>query len=304
MPMRRYLMQLLCLLLVQPLTGCFETLEREPHEDSSEPPSVVEDVFESEVEVLNSLTLNNSSLDGLWIVFNVETDSNSSSEGINRWNLLKLDLIGDVVSISNYADCTDDVPVSYDYDVESSLLTPGTFDISTTNSFLHVPASSTVFAQIESANEISFSDYSKSSDLSRQIVMRAFKLRDSYSDEVGDFVINNFAYDVDCAAYTHVWSEEEDTLGNTIKVPVYTLQGSGIDELSFTFVDDASKDADSASVLSVSVRQGDSIDYEFSTEVLDGSADQVALSILGDLSSEASFEGANGESGSLLIDLK
>ena len=304
MPMHRYLMQLLCVLLVQPLTGCFETLEREAYEDSSEPPSVVEGVFESEVEVLNSLTLNNSSLDGLWITFNVETDSNSSSEGINSWNLLKLDLIGDVVSISNYGDCTDDTPVSYDYDVKSSLLTPGTFDISTTNSFLHVPASSTVFAQIESANEISFSDYSKSSDLSRQIVMRAFKLRDSYSDEVGDFVINNFAYDVDCAAYTHVWSEEEDTLGNTIKLPVYTLQGSGIDELSFTFVDDASQDTDSASVLSVSVRQGDSIDYEFSTEVLDGSADQVALSIFGDLSSEASFEGNNGESGSLLIDLK
>lgn len=304
MPMRRYLMQLLCLLLAQSLTGCFETLEREPHEDSSETPSVVEGIFESEVEVLNSLTLNNSSLDGLWIVFNVETGSNSSSEGINRWNLLKLDLIGDVVSISNYGDCTDDVPVSYDYDVESSLLTPGTFDISTTNSFLHVPASSTVFAQIESANEISFSDYSKSSDLSRQVVMRAFKLRDSYSDEVGDFVINNFAYDVDCAAYTHVWSEEEDTLGNTIKLPVYTLRGSGVDELSFTFVDDASQDTDSTSVLSVSVRQGDSIDYEFSTEVLDGSADQVALSIFGDLSSEASFEGNNGESGSLLIDLK
>ncbi|MBV1874512.1 MAG: hypothetical protein KUG80_07015, partial [Gammaproteobacteria bacterium] len=116
MPMHRYLMQLLCVLLVQPLTGCFETLEREAHEDSSELPSVVEGVFESEVEVLNSLTLNNSSLDGLWIAFNVETGSNSSSEGINSWNLLKLDLIGDVVSISNYGDCTDDTPVSYDYD--------------------------------------------------------------------------------------------------------------------------------------------------------------------------------------------
>ena len=298
----RCFMQLLCLILVQPLTGCFETLEREANEVSSELASPIEDVFTSEVDAINGLTLDNDSLDGLWISFNVETNIESSSEGVNSWTLLSIDLIDDVVSISNYGHCADDTPATYDYNVQSSLLTPGSFDVLTGNSFLYIPASDTVSAQIESANEISFSEYANSLEPSRQIVMRAFKLRDSYAAGLGAFVIDDFAYDVSCVAYKHVWNEEEDTLGNLVKVPVYTLQGSGIDELNFVFIDDSN--AESESVTSVELTQGNSIDYAFNTESVDGSTDHVVLRIIGDLSYEASFDSDEGESGSLLIDLK
>ena len=312
---RFHILSVLPVLLL--LVGCFETLEKEKKDSSgqsSQRATVLEDRFESEITALQSLSLNGTTLEGMWVVFYSENVAESDGElvGIDSWSILEISHEAESTSLQvlNHANCQASSPETYRYTIETSTISASSFRITNTNSFLFPAANSEVRVEIdESGRVLEFSDYVKATDDANSISMKAYKARDVIADSIGSFTLGGNDYSVSCLSYSDSWVLTE-VIGDDLRYSEQMLKGSGSASLIFSITEAREEleqtsqtlDSDRNDYILATIEAVD-VSEQFRTESVGGVTSAITLNINSNLSIGANFSRSDGLEAVLDVDL-
>ena len=295
------------------LVGCFETLEKEKKTSdgqSSQSGTVVEDRFENEIATLESLPLSSASLEGLWLVFYSENvaEEDGLSIGIDAWTILEIShgAEGGSLQVLNRESCKKSAPETFEYTIDTSMISASTFRIPNSSSFLYPAAKDEVVVTIdESGRMLEFADYAKEANDANKIKMKAYKARDTLVDSFGSFALNGQEYTVSCLSYSDSWALAE-AVGDDIRQSEQVLMGSGSANLLFSIVEFEESDQEASSGSSDFISadiQAENVSEEFTTTSGSGVVSTATLNINSDLSMTANFSRSDGVEASLEVDL-
>lgn len=231
----------LLLVLASSLTACFETLEKQEKIKSSNGSiyRMVEDEFSQEIAMLEELSLDGSSLSGLWIAFYTKElpDNDSLEAGISAWTLFEVSHQAESTNftITGLNDCSSHDLESFQYSINQSVIASSYFSIEGSSSYLFPPTQDIVQVTINnSGRELNFSDYVSADDDESLTRMSAYKLSDSNERYFGSVELSDGrTYEVSCLAYSKKWSLTELN-GDDLRRSEVALLGFGNESMFLT----------------------------------------------------------------------